>query len=284
MTHKTGGFGTRGNRYGRWVAVAVAAGLFAAPAWAQRAPVLDHFDMGIGSYYATSNTTLSGKLPHGIFSGNINLENDLGFDNRQSLPRVRADWLIGEHQGLSLDYYRYSRASGRRWQQTFAWQGQTYAVAAAVHGRVAFAFGSLAWRWWFGDARDAFGLGVGASHYRASGSIAGRIEVNGDEVARLAGDTGTSAWAPLLQVGWRHAINAHWRVYFDAAGVYKNGGKLHGHIYNASLGVRWMPVAHWAVALEYGINSIHVAQSHRYYADSLDVQLYGPSAFVYWRF
>ncbi|HEX7340051.1 MAG TPA: hypothetical protein VF271_08995 [Rhodanobacteraceae bacterium] len=265
-----------------WLVWALA--LVALPAWAQRAPVLDHFDVGIGSYYATSSTTLGGGLPQGLFNTSVNLEDDLGFDNSESLPRVRADWLVGEHQGLSLDYYRYSRASGRRWQRTLNVQGQSYALDAALHGRVSFAFGSLAWRWWFGDDEDAFGLGIGASHYRASGSIAGHLDVNGQQQASLDADTGTSAWAPLLQVGWRHAINRHWRVYFDAAGVYKNGGKLHGHVYNASLGVRWMPLAHWALALEYGVNSIHVAQSHRYYADSLDVQLYGPSAFVYWRF
>jgi len=44
-----------------------------------------------------------------------------------------------------------------------------------------------------------------------------------------------------LQLGWRHAFNDQWRMYANAAGVKKNGGRLHGHIYNVDLGVAWYP-------------------------------------------
>ncbi|HET7267760.1 MAG TPA: hypothetical protein VFJ15_06580 [Oleiagrimonas sp.] len=262
----------------------VAIMLWAGPLLAQHSPALDRFDIGIGTYHATSSTTLGASLPYGLFSGSASLEDDLGFDDAASLPRFRAHYLIGDHQGLSVDYYRYSRASGASWQHTLAWRDYRYDVDARVYGRVSFAFGSLAWRWWFGNDDDVFGLGFGASHYRASGHIKGRIRVNGETRADIDESTGASAWAPLLQVGWRHAFNEHWRMYLDAAGVFKGGGDLSGHIYNASLGVKWLPVEHLGFALEYAVNSIHIEQEHEYYTDSLDVQLNGPSAFVYLRF
>lgn len=269
----------------RWVlpAVVVVSGLWAVASQAQQSPTLDRFEVGVGSYRATSSTTLGFGLPYGIFAGSVNLEDDLGFDRRESLPRVRANLLLGDHQGLSLDYYRYSRASGRGWSRSLAWRDHSYRIDARLYGRVSFAFGSLAWRWWFGSGDDAFGLGVGASHYRASGHLQGRIRVDGDTLGDIDEDTGASAWAPLLQVGWRHAFGRRWRMYFDAAGVFKGGGKLSGHIYNASLGVKWLPLEHLGFGLEYGVNSIHIQQSHAYYDDSLDLQLYGPSAFVYLR-
>lgn len=265
-------------------AVLAAFASWSGPSLAQHSLALDRFDIGVGTYHATSSTTLGASLPYGLFTGSVNLEDDLGFGDSESLPRFRAHYLIGDHQGLSIDYYRYSRASGASWQHTLAWRDYRYDVDARLRGRVSFAFGSLAWRWWFGNDNDVFGLGFGASHYRASASIKGRIRVNGDTKGDLDESTGASAWAPLLQFGWRHAFNEHWRMYLDAAGVLKGGGDLSGHIYNASFGVKWLPVEHLAFALEYDVNSIHIEQEHTYYTDNLDVQLNGPSAFVYWRF
>lgn len=271
----------------RWLAapgLVIAALAWTVPACAQQVPLLDHFTVGVGTYHAVSSTTIGAGLPHGLVSGSVNLEDDLGFKNSGSVPRIRASMLVDGHQGLSLDYYRYSRSSSRAWQRTFAWRGTDYAIHARLHGRVSFAFGSLAWRWWFGTGTDVFGLGLGASHYRASGVLTGKLVVNSDVRANLDEDTGTSTWAPLVQLGWRHAFGQHWRAYFDAAGVFKGGGRLSGHIYNASLGIEWLPSDRLGLALEYGVNSIHVKQSRAYYADSLDLELYGPSAFVYLRF
>lgn len=275
-----------GGRIWRVVLAIIAAGsLLPAVAAAQATPLVDHFTVGVGSYHAVSSTTIGAKLPHGFFSGSVNLEHDLGFDSNGTVPRIRGSMLVGTHQGLSLDYYRYSRASTRTWDRSLDWDGTPYHAHARLHGRVSFAFGSLAWRWWFGNGDDdAVALGAGASHYRASGMLTGKLTVNAENRRDVDEDTGASAWAPLVQFGWRHAFGAHWRAYLDAAGVFKGGGYLSGHIYNASLGLEWMPGERLGFALEYGINSIHIKQSRRYYTDSLDLDLHGPSAFVYLRF
>lgn len=257
--------------------------LWSVTAQAQQTTVLDRFDIGIGGYYATSDTTLSARAPEGVAAASVNLEDDLGLGNRGYSTRLRADVLIGRHQGLSVDYYRYSRDGTRYWDHAVPLQGVVHDVHARLEGRLSFAFGSVAWRWWFGDEANAIGLGLGASHYRASAAAIGHLQVD-SQTLDLDQRTGTSVWAPLLRVGWRHAFGAHWRLYFDAAGVFKNGGKLKGHIYNASLGAQWLPMPHLGLALEYGINSIHLKQRHRYYHDSLDLELNGPSAFVYLRF
>lgn len=266
------------------LAAVIAGSAWSVPVLAQHSPALDRFDLGVGTYYAHSSTTLGLGLSHGLFTTSLNLEDNLGFDDSESLPRIRANLLIGDHQGLSLDYYRYSRVSGQSWNHTLALRDNRYRLHADLHGRVSFAFGSLAWRWWFGNDDNVFGVGFGASHYRASASLKGRVTVNGETRTSIDEDTGTTAWAPLLQVGWRHSFGRHWRMYFDAAGVFKGGGQLSGHIYNASLGVQWLPLERLGLALEYGVNSIHIKQEHDHYNDSLDLQLYGPSAFVYLRF
>ncbi|HET7662260.1 MAG TPA: hypothetical protein VFK31_01360 [Rhodanobacteraceae bacterium] len=265
------------------VAVFALSGLWVHVAHAQQSPTLDRLAIGIGGYYATSDTTVGASIPEGFAAASINLENDLGLDNRGLSARIRADVLIGDHQGLSFDYYRYDRDNAQAWQRSIDWQGTAHHLQAKLDGRLAFAFGSVAWRWWFGSGNNVIGLGLGASHYRASARLVGSLQVDGKSYD-FDEHTGTGAWAPLLQLGWRHMFTPQWRMYFSGAGVFKNGGKLQGHIYNASLGVEWLPMRHLGFAVEYGINSIHIKQSHEHYRDSLDLELNGPSAFVYLRF
>lgn len=252
-------------------------------ALAQRSPALDRVSLGLGGYHARSDTTIGAVIAGRMLEGDVNLEDDLGFDSRDVSSRLRADFLVGEHQGLSFDYYRCNRDSGKSLDRSIAWRGNTYDVSAWVRGKLAFDFGSAAWRWWFGRGVDAIGVGLGAGYYRVKASVGGEVTLD-DESAYAGSSTGASAWAPLLQVGWRHAFSDRWRMYFDASGVRKNGGALHGHVYNASLGVEWFPWENVGIGAEYGINRIRLAQEHGDYGDWLDLQLDGASLFLRLRF
>lgn len=263
--------------------VAIAGMCWVPCAKAQHSQALDRFSIGIGGYYANSDTTLGIAAPEGFAAASVNLEDDLGFDSKSLSARIRADVLVGDHQGISIDYYRYHRDSDLDWSKSVDWRGVNHKLDVDVDGKLDFAFGSVAWRWWFGTDDNLIGLGVGASHYRASASLEGYGQAD-DEKLMVDERTGASAWAPLLQVGWRHAFNDEWRMYFSGSGVFKGGGKLQGHIYNASLGAEWLPTEHLGFAIEYGVNSIHIRQAHRHYRDNLNLELNGPSAFAYLRF
>lgn len=251
--------------------------------YAQHAPPLDRVSLWLGGYYAKSDTTLYATSKGDVVSGNLNLEDDLGFKPRKVTPRVRLDLLIGDKQGFSLDFYRYERTRAASLSKSITYDGTTYDAMAKVHGDLNFDFGSVAYRWWFGSGNDVFGLGLGAGYYRVKAGIRGQASVNEMHVEAET-STEANAWAPLLRIGWRHAFNDHWRLYADASGVKKNGGKLYGHIYNASLGVQWFPWQNFGVSAEYGISRIRLHQQHDMYDDSLDLKLDGPSLFATFRF
>lgn len=262
----------------------IASGLFvSAAAAAQHSPALDRFSLSLGGYDAKSDTTIHGATRNDALSGDVNLEDDLGFDDRDWSPRARLDVLVGDSQGFSFDYYRYHRDSAAALGRSIRYEGNTYAANARVRGDLKFDFGSAAYRWWFGDGNNAFGIGVGAGYYKVRAAVSGQASVN-DMSGYARSSTDEDAWAPLLQLGWRHAFNDHWRMYFDASGVKKNGGNLYGHIYNASLGLQWFPTDHFGISAEYGINRIRLHQKHDDYKDDLDLKLDGPSVFATFRF
>jgi hypothetical protein len=257
--------------------------LASSASFADSSPALDRFDLSLGGYYADTSTTLGAGDKSGMLTGNVNLEHDLGFEEHKTVPRVKLDFLIGDHQGFSFDYFSIDRSRTKTLSDDISYGGNDYDASASVRGKLDFDFGSAAYRWWFGSGNDVFGLGIGAAYYRVGAGISGIATLNG-ESAQASTSYSETAGAPLLQLGWRHAFSDSLRVYFDASGVKKNGGNLNGHIYNAALGVEWYPWKNLGFGAEYAYTRIDLNDERDYYNANLDLKLHGPSAFVKFRF
>jgi len=273
----------RHNRAGR-AAVFLALALASGSCLAQQSPALDRVSVWLGGYDAHADTTIGASDRSGNLNGDFNLEDDLGFKDHKGVPRARLDFLVGDSQGFSLDYYSVNRDRTHRLARSISYDGNDYGAAAEVHGKLNFDFGSASYRWWFGQGNDVFGLGVGGAYYRVHAAIDGQASVNGESVGEVSSSSSDSAWAPMLQLGWRHAFNDQWRMYVDAAGVKKNGGRLNGHIVNAALGVEWFPWQNVGFGAEYGYSRVVLHQRKQYYRANLDMKFDGPSLFVRFRF
>lgn len=274
------------SRRHRWaggsLALILLAGISGA-AGAQQTPALDRLDLSLGGFHASTNTTISAGTAHDEFRDHSNLEDDLGFRKYKAVPRARLNFLVGANQGFSFDYFSVNRAHGGVLKRSFSYAGNNYDAAATVHGKLDFDFGSAAYRWWFGQGNDVFGLGLGGAWYRVQARISGTATVNGVPAGEGSADTAAHAWAPEVQLGWRHAFNDRWRMYADASGMKKNGGRLYGCIYDLDIGVEWYPWQNLGIAAEYGYTRIKLDQRRETYRDGLDMRLKGPSLFVKWR-
>lgn len=267
-----------------FVALAMAGGTASAQSTDEGvSPALDRVSIWLGGYYADTSTTLGAGLNNYNVHGNLNLQHDLGFPSHQVVPRVRFDFLLGESQGFSFDYYRIDQSRSKTLGTSLGFDGNTYDASATVTGRVNFDFGSAAYKWWFGHESDVFGIGVGAAYYRLHAGISGEASLNGLPVGSASAYTTKSAWAPELQLGWRHAFTNDLRMYFNASGVKKNG-HLSGHIYDAALGLEWFPFHHLGFAAEYDYTRIKIDQTHHYFNDDVAMRLNGPSVFARLRF
>lgn len=253
--------------------------------WAQQSPALDRVSLWLGGYYAGMDTDISADASARgqTAAGALNLEHALGFQQHKVTPRVRLDFLLGDSQGFAIDYYRLHRTRTKALSTDIDYDGNSYLASASVKGKLDFNFGSVAYRWWFGSSSDVFGVGLGGAYYGVHAGISGEATLDGESV-EASSSTSETAWAPMLQLGWRHAFSDQIRMYLDVSGVKKNGGRLSGHIYNAALGVEWLPWQHVGLGAEYGYTRIRLDQQKRNYNASLDMQLTGPSLFVRVRF
>lgn len=241
---------------------------------------LDKASLWLGGFQARSDTTFSarGAMQGQSGVGSVNLEDDLGLDQRQPVSHARLDFLLGQSQGISLEYFGYHRANSQRLSRTFEFDGQVYRADASLRGAFDWDFGSIAHRSWFGDGATVWGLGLGVAYYQVQTRLDARLEVDG-EVATARSQSSDDAFAPLLELGWRHAFSDHLRGYADLSGVAKKGD-LSGHIVDAAVGLEWFPRGRVGVAVEYGQTRIRIDRASADNGARLDLRLQGPSLFL----
>ncbi len=266
----------------RLCTLAVAAGCALAVSVAARAepsPALDRFSLSVGAFNADPTLKAALNTPYGrLDTGNIER-------GSVTMPRVQAELLLFDSQGLSFDYYRYRRDYSRSFAGSATIGSTPLDASANVNFDAQLDFAKLAYKWWIGSGNTVLGLGAGAAYYRATLDTNVSATVNGNSAAIVRRDS-EDALAPLLEIGVRHAITPDLRLFADASGVWKKNGDVHGNIYNASAGVEWFPVKNLGLVLSYGVSNIDIRREfdNGDATARLKVRLKGPSAFIKARF
>jgi len=260
------------------LAAGSALALTSASALADPSPALDRFSLSAGAYYADPTFRVNANTQYGNFqSGDIDRD-------RTTLPRVRAELLLFDSQGLSFDYFTYKKNNSGAIDRSAPIGGGS-SLTANGDADLQVDMASLAYKWWIGQGNDVFGIGLGAGYYRA------RLDVNA--AATLNGTAGTfsesyteKTWAPLVELGWKHAFSKDFRLYAEASGMKKNWGRVTGHIYSAAVGAEWYPLANLGIGADYGITRINIDRNGGGTINdaNLDIRLKGPSAYVKVRF
>ncbi|BEP43700.1 hypothetical protein GmRootV15_42890 [Variovorax sp. V15] len=252
--------------------------LAAVPAFADPSPALDRFSLSVGGFSADPKLDASFGTAYGALqTGDVK-------PGRVTMPRISADLLLGDSQGISFDYYRYKRDySGGIDSTTSLGPFGTLNTFGNANISTKLDFAKLSYKWWIGSGNTVFGVGAGAAYYRATLGTTALASVNG-QIGTLSESSSGSTVAPLLEIGVRHAITPDLRLFADASGVWKSSGRFHGNIYNASAGVEWFPVKNIGVVLAYGVTNIDLTRENDFAESRLKVKLQGPSAFLKARF
>ena len=258
---------------------AAAGGVIAAPA----AP-LDRFSIAAGAFSTKADIMVDADTSFG------RIESGRQKSDRATVPHVKAELLLGDRQSIAVDYLRYDKPYHPTLSGNTVIDGETVSGTANFNGDLRLDVSKAAYKWWFGQQNDVFGIGVGAAYYRAevAGTASAQVQgtVNGVPVTRNLSGTDASrdsAYAPVLDLGWRHAFSPEVRMFVEASGIKKNGGKINGHIYSGAVGVEWFMTKNVGLALDYGIQKIDLHRDSDRDSE-LRIKLAGPSAYLKARF
>jgi len=184
------------------------------PARAEPAAALDRVGVWLGGF----RTSFDGSLQLRNADGSLDTGEQPLFSGHDVVQRARIDWLLGDRQGFTVDYFRLHRQQSRELSTSFTVQGTTYAPNAQLSTDVLADFGHIDYRWWFGSGDAVLGLGVGAGYYRLALDLQAQATAgNSSAAGRFQSDD--HAWAPVLSLGGRWRVAEGVRLYADVSGV-----------------------------------------------------------------
>jgi hypothetical protein len=268
-------FRTPSARTAIYTATLLALSTVSALALAEPSPALDRASLSVGAFYTDPRIKVEGDTEYGrIDTGTYKAD-------KVTLPRVKASVLVGDSHGFDFDYYRFDKDYNPGLNGTANYNGLPLTGEGKLNANLRLDLASVAYKWWLGQGNDVFGIGVGGAYYRAKIEGTANGTLNG-----VAGNAryseSESAWAPLLELGWRHQLSPEVRMYANANGIKKNGGSIDGHIYGGALGVEWYVTPMVGVVAEYTASKISL---HRERDDTaVNVRLNGPAAYLKVRF
>lgn len=271
----------RQNKLKRYIPLAGICMATSLSAWADPSPALDRVSVSVGAFHAEPTFKAGVNTPYG------RVETPERDHSSVTIPRVRAEILLFDSQGIAFDYYRYDRSYNMNVSGNSTINSQPVTGNANFNANLKIDLARLSYRWWLGSGNSVFGIGLGGAYYRAdlSGNISGNVSTPTQTFADGASDRYTDdAVAPLIELGWRHAFTPNVRMYVEASGVKKNGGALQGHIYNSNVGVEWFPWKNIGLVADYGISRVKLERNGSSTSADLDVRFHGPSLFLKARF
>jgi hypothetical protein len=247
----------------------------ATPALAELSPALDRVSVSLGVFHADPKIDAALITQYGnLQTGDIKL-------GKETLPRVKADLILFDSQGLSFDYYQYKHSYTGAVANNINVFGSGLATTGNANLDFKMDFAKLSYKWWLGSGKTVLGLGAGAAYYKIdmSANATASTSLGGGTTASTSGAFNDDAVAPLLEIALRHAVNPELRLFAKGAGVKKTGGRMHGDIYNTAVGLEWFPTKNVGVVLDYSMSQIDITRDATY-ETNLKFKVQGPSTFV----
>lgn len=137
--------------------------LFAANAHAgvtvDQSKVLDRWKLRIGGYLTGLDTKLRLDSPTGGDGTTVSLEDDLGFDSSQGVPRLNLGVILGQRHEISGGYYSTDRDSTTTLQEEIEWGDEVFPIDVTIGAFYDTEFVNLAYTYWFYSS-ESTALGI----------------------------------------------------------------------------------------------------------------------------
>jgi hypothetical protein len=246
------------------------------PVFAELSPALDRVSISAGVLRTDPTINVSLNSAYGnLGTGDVGL-------GKETIPRIKADLMIFDSQGLSFDAYQYKQGYTGSFNKSTQINGTALTTVGNANLNLKLDFAKLSYKWWIGSGATVVGLGAGAAYYKVGMNANATVSIN-TTTSSASGSYTDDAVAPLLEVSVRHAITPDLRLLVNLAGMKKSNGQMNGEINNAAVGVEWFPIKNVGAVVEYGVSQINLNNLNTL-DTNLKLKIQGPSAFIKARF
>ena len=158
--------------------------------------VLDRWTLRLGGYVTGLDTKIRLDAPNGEDGTTISLEDDLGFSNSESIPRLNLAVILGKRHEITVGWYKTDRESRTTLTFELDWGDETFPIDTDIAGFYKTEFLTLGYTYYFyTSGKTALGVTGGLVYATLSAGIG--IDILGQDID-LEDDLSTDIPVPQL--------------------------------------------------------------------------------------
>lgn len=233
----------------------------------------DRYFLSLGWFFGDSNTQAnvnSGTVGVGSF---IDFENDLGLDERKSVPQLAFRMRLSQRWRLEADYVKTERQHDRQLSRTIEFGNLSIPLNASVNTSFTYEDIRLGVGYSFFRRKDKeVGIGLGVHETKLTASL--ETSSAGSERASK------SAPLPTLSIYSDVALTDRWLLSMRLDRLAMSVGDTDGSVSNTGITFVYQPWRHFNIGFGYRDISTQISSTGDDWRGSALVQQRGPLAFV----
>ena len=240
----------------------------------------DRFIIGAGAYWMDISSDASLDKKGGLISGDVDFQDDLGFDDSDLQPALIAMWRITNHTRLEGEYFTVGQSNSSKLKETIEWDDVEYEVGAKVSANFDVDVGRLFFGYSFlKDDRKELGVGLGLHYLSIDAALKGEASVDGEPVGKVS--HGIDDWAilPNLGIYGNYALSPKWLISARADWISANINDYDGTLWNAQAAIQYQLFDHFGLGLAYRYLSFDFEEDSSKRRWDIDVDYGGPILF-----
>ena len=158
--------------------------------------VLDRWTLRLGGYVTGLDTELRLDSPTEGDGTTVSLEDDLGFSNSESIPRINLGWILGKRHQISAGWYKTDRDSQTTLSFELEWGDETFPIDTDIAGFYKTEFLALSYTYYFYSSEKT-ALGVTGGLVLATMSAGIGLDLLGQDI-QVEEDLSTDVPVPQL--------------------------------------------------------------------------------------
>ena len=242
----------------------------------------DRFALMGGLYWTNISSTASADKD-GIIGGDIDFQDDLGFDETDMQPTFQARWRISDRSRLEAEFLSVGQGNSSTLKHTIDWDGIEFDVGVKVKGNFDLDVGRLFYGYSFiKDDKKEFGAGLGLHYLGLDTSLSGEASIGGIPIGGGPVTRGIDEWAILPNVGiyGNYALSSKWLLSGRADWISANIQDYDGTLWNAQASIQYQMADHFGVGLAYRYLALDLEEDSSKRRWDIDIDYNGPILFI----
>ena len=265
--------------------------LFAVSALAsEESPVgKDKFKLSVGGFFPAIDSQLKVDSKEFGQGTEIDLEDDLGFNEDVSLGRIEGYWRFKPKHRFYLGYYGFDRDTLHTIDKEIKWDDKTFVIGAELYSEwsVDFVYGTYAYSFFQGEKWEISGS-LGLYYLDTALTVRGEARIEdggeGEASAEVIEEASLDLPIPLFGLKAEYYITPKWHAAFGVSYFTISIGEWDGSLLDFSANLEYLFHKNFGLGLGYLYFESDVERDREERVSHLDYKYQGVQVYGIWRF